>query len=107
MDGSVMSSNDSGVVDPNSYHQQPQMQFYPQPQYQVPSQVPLFYTPTPMPQTPQIAQIAPIYPVPQQVQSNHSQQAPATVAVTQTTSAEQMTSTKQDEAGAENVKSAS
>lgn len=104
MDGSSgMSSNDSGMVDPNSYHQQQPMQFYPQPQFQVPPPVPLFYTPT-LPQTPQIAHIAPLYPVPQQIQTAPPQQAPV-AAVTPQAAEEPPETTQSDESAVKSGKS--
>mgnify|MGYP007092096432 CR=1 FL=1 len=69
MDGSTMSSNDSGMVEPQIFNQQGQptaVQYYqPYPPAVPPVQV--YYTPTPLPQTPQIAQVAPVFPVPQEV----------------------------------------
>jgi hypothetical protein len=59
LDNSVVSSNDSGVVDQNGY-----------PQYYQPAPVPIYYTQSPLPQSSQIAQIAPVFPAPQQ---SHSQ----------------------------------
>lgn len=66
MDGSTLSSNDSGVVDTNMYqgYQQPQVQYY-SASYQVPQPVPMYFAPSPLPQT---SQIAPIFPVAQQHQ---------------------------------------
>lgn len=64
MDASTISSNDSGMVDqtvyPQGYHQQPPLQYY-----QAPMTLPLYYAPTPLPQTPHMAQAAPVFPVPQ------------------------------------------
>lgn len=105
MDGSVISSNDSGMVDPNSYHQQQQIQFYPPAQYQAPTSVPLFYTQSPLPLTPQIAQVAPLYPIQQSTQPTHSQQSSIVLIETQPTLNEQSTSIPSDETGADDIKS--
>lgn len=73
MEASSLSNNDSGVVDTSVYqgYQQP-VQFYSQYQPQ-----PMYYAPTPMPQTPQIAQIAPMFPQP--MLAHQVQQAPPPV----------------------------
>lgn len=73
MDGSAVSSNDSGLTDSSMYQQQTIQ--YVQPQYQVQHQtVPIFYAQSPIPQTPSIA---PIFPVSQLGQIQHSKSAPA------------------------------
>lgn len=100
MDGSAMSSNDSGV-DSNMYqgYQQPQVQYYPAPPYQV-SPVPMYLASSPMPQTPQIAPMFPSsQPVPIQLQVTHSPHAP--VAVSQQTSSEKLTPKTSEEATAQ------
>lgn len=64
IDGSTISSNDSGVVDTNIYqcYPQSQLQYYPAPQ-----PVPMYFAPSPVPQTPQIAPLFPLPPQHQQV----------------------------------------
>lgn len=88
LDTSVLSSNDSGMIDSGVYmHQgyQPSMQYYSQPS--VP--IPMYFAQSPIPQTPQIAQVAPIYPIaqhPQMHMTNSGAQTPiATVAPLQVT----------------------
>lgn len=69
MDASTLSSNDSGVVDNNMYHQgfqQAQVPYYSHPTYQVP----MYFTQSPLPQT---APVAPIFTVPIQQQAPSQQ----------------------------------
>ena len=108
MDGSTMSSNDSGVVDAGIYqgYQQPQVQYYPAPSYQVPQPIPMYFATSPLPQTPQIT---PIFPVPLQqpqvqasLQTTNSQQTPVVSVALQTTSSEKLSAKNSSEKSAEN-----
>lgn len=63
MDGSLISSNDSGIIDQAGYHGYQQMQYYPQ----FSTHVPMYYASS-IPPTPQVAHITPVFPPQNQIQ---------------------------------------